>query len=290
MVLSFKQIVEWCQREQKEFWEYMLYDDMKERGVSKETSMSEMEAVFEAMLHSTESYKKERISHSGLAGSAGGKFEEYCLDNKMLSGDFLSDAMTVALKTAESNACMRRIVAAPTAGSCGVIPAVLIPYYKRGMAEREKIVKALYVAGAIGEVIAQRASISGAYGGCQAEIGAASAMAAGTLVYLRGGSCEQILDAVAIALKGLLGLVCDPVAGLVEIPCIKRNVTGTVNAVSASDLAMAGIRSVIPADEVVDAMNEVGQKMDVAYKETALGGLANTETGKRIAQQFSEQK
>ena len=193
-----------------------------------------------------------------------------------------------ALKMAEPNACMRRIVAAPTAGSCGVIPAVLVPYYNRGMAGWQEIIKALYVAGCVGEVIAARASISGAEGGCQAEIGSASAMSAGALVFLRGGSDEQICQAVALALKGLLGLVCDPVAGLVEIPCVKRNVLGTVNAISCADMAMAGIESKIPVDEVIDAMKEVGSRMDHSLKETALGGLANTKTGIRLSEGINE--
>ena len=191
--------------------------------------------------------------------------------------------MVIALKMAESNACMRRIVAAPTAGSCGVIPAVLIPYYEAKLASKEDIVKALFVSGAIGQVIADRASISGAQGGCQAEIGSASAMAAGALTFLQGGDAKQICNAAALALKGLLGLVCDPVAGLVEIPCVKRNVIGTVNAVSCTDMAIAGVESKIPPDEVIDAMGEVGDKMDASLKETALGGLAVTPAAIKIA-------
>lgn len=175
-----------------------------------------------------------------------------------------------------------------TAGSCGVIPAVLLPYYEMKQVPKEEILKALFVTGGIGEVIAQRASISGAEGGCQAEIGSASAMAAGALVYLQGGSDEQICHAAALALKGLLGLVCDPVAGLVKIPCVKRNVLGCVNAISCADMAMAGIQSRIPPDEVIDAMQEVGCKMDSAFRETALGGLAATKTGQEIMHKLME--
>lgn len=165
-----------------------------------------------------ETYRQERLSASGLVGAEGGKLEAYAKTGNTLCGSFMEEAMITALKMAESNACMRRIVAAPTAGSCGVIPAVLLPYYEMKQVPKEEILKALFVTGGIGEVIAQRASISGAEGGCQAEIGSASAMAAGALVYLQGGSDEQICHAAALALKGLLGLVCDPVAGLVEIP------------------------------------------------------------------------
>ena len=186
----------------------------------------------------------------------------------------------------ESNACMKRIVAAPTAGACGVLPAVLVPYFKHRCPENDKMLKAMYVAAGIGQIIAHRSSISGAAGGCQAEIGSASSMAAGALVYLQGGDCKMIVNAAAMAMKNLLGLVCDPVAGLVEVPCVKRNVIGTVNAMSCADMTMAGIFSRIPPDQVIDAMKEVGDKMDSSLRETALGGLAQTPEGVRIASQI----
>lgn len=269
-------------------WEYMLLDDMKERGVTKEESFEQMEFILNTMIHTVETYKQDRISESGLVGSSGGKLEAYLAKENHLCGNYMGEVMVIALKMAESNACMRRIVAAPTAGSCGVIPAVLIPFYKRYPKQKEKVIESLYVSGMIGEVIAKRASISGAQGGCQAEIGSASAMAAGALTYLKGGSDQQICEAVSMSLKGLLGLVCDPVAGLVEIPCVKRNVLGAVNAISCADMALAGIDSKIPTDEVIDAMNEVGLKMDTAFKETALGGLAATSTGIEIARKLNE--
>ena len=189
----------------------------------------------------------------------------------------------------ESNACMKRIVAAPTAGACGVLPAILVPYFKRINKDSDRIICSMYVAAGIGQIIALRASISGAQGGCQAEIGSASAMSAGALVYLEGGDCKQIIHAAAMALKNLLGLVCDPVAGLVEVPCVKRNVIGAVNAVSSAQMALAGITSRIPPDQVIDAMREVGDKMDVSLRETGHGGLAATTYGKEIAERlFSE--
>lgn len=316
MALSLKEIQKWCKNEKKEFWEYMLYDDMRERGVTREESMGQMERTFDAMYDTVETYRTDRLSASGLVGAEGGTLEAYRNTpadklaekgkKESLCGSFMGDAMVVALKMAESNACMRRIVAAPTAGACGVIPAVLVPYYKRllsaekpaskGQDEeqfakenptaKDQIIKALYVSGAIGQVIVERASISGAQGGCQAEIGSASAMAAGALTYLQGGTEEQICHAAALALKGLMGLVCDPVAGLVEVPCVKRNVTGTVNAIACADMAMAGIQSRIAPDEVIDAMGEVGEKMDSSLKETALGGLAATPSGRKIAEKL----
>ncbi|CDM69859.1 L-serine dehydratase,iron-sulfur-dependent,alpha subunit [Clostridium bornimense] len=295
MALSLNDILIWCEEEGKEFWQYMLYDDMRERGITMEESFHKMEDTFDAMCHTINTYKIERMSASGLVGSDGGILEKYQNESEenlnkqgkkpALCGSFMADAMVIALKMAESNACMRRIVAAPTAGSCGVIPAVLIPYYEAKLASKEDIVKALFVSGAIGQVIADRASISGAQGGCQAEIGSASAMAAGALTFLQGGDAKQICNAAALALKGLLGLVCDPVAGLVEIPCVKRNVIGTVNAVSCTDMAIAGVESKIPPDEVIDAMGEVGDKMDASLKETALGGLAVTPTAIKIAKE-----
>ena len=199
-----------------------------------------------------------------------------------MTGGYISQVITEALSMAESNACMCRIVAAPTAGACGVLPAVLLPLYHNGQADQHQILEALYVSAGIGSVIAYKACIAGASGGCQAEIGTASAMAAGALVALRGGTGKQIGHAVAMALKNLMGLVCDPVAGLVEVPCVKRNVIGAVNAVSAADMALAGIESRIPVDEVIEAMGEVGLRMPVEFRETALGGLATTPTGQRV--------
>ena len=181
-----------------------------------------------------------------------------------------------ALKTAECNACMKRIVAAPTAGSCGVLPAVLLPLARAGEADEEAICDALYVAAGFGQVIAARATLAGAEGGCQAEVGAASAMAAAALCHLKGGTPEQCAAAAAMALGNLLGLVCDPVAGLVEVPCIKRNVVGAVNAVSCANMALAGVDYAIPCDEVIDAMGRVGSLLSPDLRETGQGGLANT--------------
>ena len=203
-----------------------------------------------------------------------------------LCGPFMAQVITRALMMGCSNACMRRIVAAPTAGACGVLPAVLYTCRREGGCPEEKILQALYVAAGIGQVIAERASISGAEGGCQAEIGTASGMAAAALVAVRDGTPEQMADACAMALKNLMGLVCDPVAGLVEVPCVKRNVVGAVNAMAAADMALAGIVSAIPADQVIDAMREVGDSMDLSLKETARGGIAASPQGQALAAAF----
>ena len=287
MVLdSMKQIFECSERENLPFWEIVLHYDMDLRQVSRQASMAKMLTTWQAIQDAADSYTGTQRSVSGLVGGDGLKMRMYLRRGESICGDLIGEAIAQAISMAESNACMRRIVAAPTAGSCGVVPAVLLALKQQEDYTQHQLLEALYVASGIGAVIAYRASISGAAGGCQAEIGTASAMAAGALVTLRGGTNEQIGHAVAIALKNLMGLVCDPVAGLVEVPCVKRNVIGAVNAISAADMALAGIESRIPVDEVIDAMGEVGRRMPVEFRETALGGLAATPTGKAVKERM----
>lgn len=283
---SMKEIFERSARENIPFWEIVLQYDMEERQVSRQASMAKMLLTWQAIQDAADSYTGTQRSVSGLVGGDGLKMRLYARRGESIGGEFMDEVIVQAISMAESNACMRRIVAAPTAGSCGVVPAVLLPLCEREHYTQHELLEALYVASGIGAVIAYRASISGAAGGCQAEIGTASAMAAGALVSLRGGTNEQIGHAVAIALKNLMGLVCDPVAGLVEVPCVKRNVIGAVNAISAADMALAGIESRIPVDEVIDAMGEVGRRMPVEFRETALGGLAATPTGKAVKERM----
>lgn len=288
---SMKEILALMKKKDLAFWEVVLETDMKERQVTREESLAKMLTVWQAMQDASDTYTGTRRSVSELVGGDGLKMRQYCKRGKAMSGGYVSEVIAEALSMAESNACMRRIVAAPTAGACGVLPAVLLPLSKYAEYEelsQKQILEALYVASGIGAVIAHEACISGAAGGCQAEIGTASAMAAGALVSLRGGSGEQICDAVAMALKNLLGLVCDPVAGLVEVPCVKRNVVGAVNAISAADMALAGIKSRIDVDEVITAMGEVGRRMPVEFRETALGGLAATPTGLKIKEEMQQ--
>ena len=283
---SMKEIFERSARENIPFWEIVLQYDMEERQVSRQASMAKMLLTWQAIQDAADSYTGTQRSVSGLVGGDGLKMRLYARRGESIGGEFMDEVIVQAISMAESNACMRRIVAAPTAGSCGVVPAVLLPLCEREHYTQHELLEALYVASGIGAVIAYRASIAGASGGCQAEIGTASAMAAGALVALRGGEGEQIGHAVAMALKNLMGLVCDPVAGLVEVPCVKRNVIGAVNAVSAADMALAGIESRIPVDEVIDAMGEVGRRMPVEFRETALGGLAATPTGKAVKERM----
>lgn len=279
---SLKEIVETAAEQKKSFFRIVLENDMSERMVSEEESFLTMRNMYETMRKADESYDGKMKSASGLVGSDGWKMEEALQAGKTISGGFMGEVMIRALKMGESNACMKRIVAAPTAGSCGVMPAVFLTYQKYFSVSDEKMTEAMFTAAGIGTVIAERAFIAGATGGCQAEIGSASAMAAGGLAYLMGGKEQEIIHACAIALKSLLGLVCDPVAGLVEVPCVKRNVIGAVNAVTSADMAMAGIVSRIPPDEVIDALRTIGMALPSSLKETGEGGLAATPTGAEI--------
>ena len=286
---SMQEIFDAIEKTNQPFWRVVLATDMEEREVTEAASMERMRFTWQAMLDSVESYQGERRSVSGLVGGDGARVRDYAAKEKTLSGEYLTEVIATALSVGESNACMCKIVAAPTAGACGVLPAVLVPLYKQGNIEEEDILKALYVASGIGAVIAFRACIAGAAGGCQAEIGSASAMAAGALTALRGGDADQIGNAVAMALKNLMGLVCDPVAGLVEVPCVKRNVVGAVNAVSCANMALAGVDYTIPCDEVIDAMGRVGSLLSPDLRETGQGGLAATPTGVKIAQRLAQE-
>ena len=284
---SLEEIVQRCTRKQIPFWKAVLLSDMEDRDAGEKESVAAMEQLWKAMQEAAASYDERRQSKSGLAGGMGGQMQMYLEKGGTLSGSFMSRVIAEALKMGESNACMQRIVAAPTAGACGVLPAVLIPLKEAEEIPADRMIEAMYTAAGIGQVIASRAFIAGAAGGCQAEIGSASAMAAGALVSVRGGSPEQIVHAAAMALKNLLGLVCDPVAGLVEVPCIKRNVIGAVNAVSCADMALAGITSRIPPDQVIDAMKEVGESMHISLKETGEGGVANTPEAEKIRKKLT---
>lgn len=283
---KLQEIADCVQQKNLPFWKVVMQDDQQERNVSEEESFGMMRSMYQAMREADQSYSPELRSASGMAGGDGAMLEQFRKQENRLIGDFLTEVMEKAVKMAESNACMKRIVAAPTAGSCGVIPAVLLTYEKQKETGEERMTEALFVAAGIGEVIAASASISGAEGGCQAEIGSASAMAAGAVTYLEGGNTEEILHAAALALKNMLGLTCDPVAGLVEVPCIKRNVSGAVNAVVSSQMALAGIRSVIPPDEVIDSMRRIGKLLPGCLRETSQDGLATTPTAQKIGKQL----
>ena len=261
-------------------WRAVLEDDCRDRGAEERDSWERMAALWQAMKASAADYDAARRSASGLSGGQAAKMARA---EDPICGPFLRDVIASALAVGEQNACMGRIVAAPTAGASGVMPGALLPLQARDGLSDETMVQCLYTAAGFGQVIAARASISGAEGGCQAEVGAASGMTAAALVHARGGTARQMAAACAMALQNVMGLVCDPVGGLVEESCVKRNVMGTVNALACADMALAGIASPIPCDEVIDAMGAVGRAMPAALRETGEGGLAATQTGRTIA-------
>ena len=273
----------------EDLFDVIVRSDCVERGVSPGASISEMTVLYSAIRRAKEGYDPALRSQSGMVGGDGARMRAYAAGGKTICGEYIASVLAQAIEMGESNACMKCIVAAPTAGSCGVLPAVLLPYQQRENLDDAAMVRAMYVAGAVGQVIAKKASIAGAAGGCQAEIGTASAMGAAALCYLAGGNSQAVCHAAAMAIKSLLGLVCDPVAGLVEVPCVKRNAAGAMIAMSSADLALAGIRSAVPPDEVIDAMREVGDKMDVSLRETGLGGVAATAFGRAMTEKMSGQ-
>lgn len=264
----------------------VLADQAKQAEAAPEDLYRRMQDNLHVMQEAVQAGAAPDIkSTSGLTGGDAHKMQQYAQGGG-LCGPFFTGALTRALAVSEYNAAMGKIVAAPTAGSCGILPGTILTLMDaRGLPE-ETAVMALFTAGAFGMVIADRASIAGAQGGCQAECGSAAAMAAAALVEMAGGTPEMCAHACAIAIKNQLGLVCDPIAGLVEVPCIKRNAGGVACAFAAAEMALAGIQSVIPVDEVIDAMREVGDSMPCALKETAQGGLAATPTGQRLKQEI----
>lgn len=227
-------------------------------------------------------------SLSGLSGCDCAKLKTHYASGKTLFSKTYQKILTYSLATIEQNARMGKIVACPTAGSCGIVPAVIIAMSEESKADEETQINALITAGLIGKLVSHKMALAGAVMGCQGECGVASAMAAGALVEIYGGSSSQIINAAALALKNVMGLVCDPVAGLVEVPCVKRNAFLSIYAVTAAELAMAGIESIIPIDEVVDAMKQVGHLMSPMLKESSEAGLATTKTGLKITAELSE--
>lgn len=261
----------------------ILANECKIQEKTKEEIRKRMGGVLDIMVDSSsQTLEKEIRSVSGLTGGDAKRMEDYRKKGKVICGDVIARAIARALSCSEVNASMGKIVAAPTAGSCGILPGAIITSAEAAGADREAMIDALITASGIGQVIASNATISGAEGGCQAECGSAAAMAAGAIVEMLGGSPIMSFDAAAMTIKNILGLVCDPVAGLVEIPCSKRNAMGVVNAIICSDMALAGIKSMIPFDEVINAMYRVGRALPPSLKETALGGLAVTPTGLKL--------
>jgi len=279
---TVKELVELAESRNKKISDIMIEQEMLMSGKSREEIVSRMEKNLEVMEQAVERGLKGVASRSGLTGGDAVLLQAYIEKGDFLSGEILLDAVSKAVATNEVNAAMGVICATPTAGSAGVVPGTLFAVKNKLHPSREQMVAFLFTAGAIGYVIANNAFISGATGGCQAEVGSAAGMAAAAIVEMAGGTPSQCAEATAITLKNMLGLVCDPVAGLVEVPCVKRNAMGAANAIVAADMALAGVKSRIPCDEVIEAMFRVGQAMPQTLKETAQGGLAATPTGRRL--------
>lgn len=292
-VTTFAQIVKTCEENNWKLADYFLQQEIEWRQRNGEDSSSD--AILEKMdvnLQVMESGVEEGIkgvqSYSGLTGYDATRLNAYRSEKSCLGKSIYLDAIVNAIAINEVNASMGLICATPTAGSCGVVPGILLAARNYLNLSRRQQLDFLITSGGCGLMIGNLASISGAEGGCQAEIGSASGMAAAALTEAAGGSPEASSHALAMALKGLLGLVCDPVASLVEVPCIKRNATGVVNAIASAEMALAGVLSRIPPDEVISAMHSVGQLMPSALRETALGGLALTPTARRYTRELKQ--
>ncbi|MDP1417924.1 L-serine ammonia-lyase, iron-sulfur-dependent, subunit alpha [Peribacillus simplex] len=282
MFRNVAELVELAESKQKKISALMIEQEMEVTGKSREEIIRQMGVNLDVMEQAVEKGLQGVRSVSGLTGGDAVLLQNYIESGNSLSGELLLDAVSKAVATNEVNAAMGTICATPTAGSAGVVPGTLFALQNKLKPNREQKIEFLFTAGAFGFVVANNASISGAAGGCQAEVGSASGMAAAAIVEMAGGTPAQSAEAMAITLKNMLGLVCDPVAGLVEVPCVKRNAMGAANAMVAADMALAGITSRIPCDEVIDAMYKIGQTMPSALRETAQGGLAATPTGREL--------
>ncbi len=288
MYNNAKELIELAKAKNLRISEIVLENECKITEKTSAEVLNRLLKILRVMQDSVKAALREDTgSISGFSGGDAKRVELYRENGTTLCGDVVNRAMVRALSCSEINACMGKIVAAPTAGSCGIVPAAIITAVERmatdNLTKENLLLHALLTASGVGQIIAKNATLSGAEGGCQAECGAASAMAAAALTELGGGAPEMAFQAAAIALINVMGLVCDPVAGLVEIPCVYRNAMGVVNAMSCADLALAGVKSRIPFDEVVIAMYKVGKQMPSCLKETAMGGLAETPTGLKLA-------
>ncbi|XZL27868.1 L-serine ammonia-lyase, iron-sulfur-dependent, subunit alpha [Clostridium perfringens] len=272
-----------CKENNFSLAEYTIQYEMESKNCTREDVIKGMEKVLQVMKEAAnEGQEKKVYSVSGLIGGDAYKLKKYLEKGNTLTGDVMVGAMARALSCSEVNASMGRIVACPTAGSCGILPAVILTVGERLNLSDEELIQGLLASSAVGMIIAQNATLAGAEGGCQAECGSAAAMGAAATVEMMGGTPEMALDAGAIVFKNILGLVCDPIAGLVEVPCAKRNFAGAVSALTTADLVMAGIHSKIPFDDTVEAMYRVGKSLPASLRETALGGLAITKTGLKL--------
>ena len=282
-IKSGKELLNICSEQNISLSEFAIKEEMERSEISREEVIQKMKTVLDVMKESTNEGREKKIySVSGLIGRDAYKLNKYIKNGKTLTGPVMNKAMARALSCSEVNASMGRIVACPTAGSCGILPAVIITAGEALGLDDEGMIMGLFASSAVGMIIADNATVAGAEGGCQAECGAAAAMGSAAVVEMMGGTPEMSLNAAAIVIKNILGLVCDPVAGLVEIPCAKRNFAGAVSALTTADVVMAGISSKIPFDDMVEAMYRVGKQLPASLRETAEGGTATTETGLKL--------
>lgn len=285
------ELIDVCKKDNIPIWEYTIRSEMAKSEQSREVVIEKMRNNLHVMLSSSSiAQEKEIKSVSGLIGGDAYRLRKYADSGKTLTGDFMVKAMARAISSSEVNAAMGRIVASPTAGSCGILPAVIISAAEKLGKTEEDMINGLFTASGVGIIIAKHATLAGAEGGCQAECGSAAAMGSAAVVEMMGGTPEQALDAAAVVLKNILGLICDPVAGLVEVPCAKRNIAGTVSALTTAEIVIAGVKSKIPFDEVVWAMNKVGKQLPPELRETAQGGIAITPTAERLRQEIFSEK
>lgn len=286
MFRTVAELVELADSQEMPISEVMILQEMDVKGKSRETVFSEMERNLQVMENAVDESLEGVQSVTGLTGGDAVLIQQYMKEKTPLSGNLMMDAVSKAMGTNEVNAAMGMICATPTAGSAGCVPGTLFAVKNQLQPTREQMVRYLFTAGAFGFVVANNAFISGAAGGCQAEVGSASAMAAAAIVEMAGGTPQQSADAFAMTLKNMLGLVCDPVAGLVEVPCVKRNAGGASLAIVSADMALAGVQSRIPCDEVIGAMYRIGKTMPSALRETGEGGLAATPTGRELREKI----
>ena len=278
---DFKGWKAYCEEEEIELYEAVVEYEVTQKQRSEKTIWSGLDNAYQVMKQAVKTgLTEEMISRSGMINDGAKKV--YNHDQTVLSKEF-QVLISRALAAKEVNSCMGRVVAAPTAGASGILPGVMVTLQELHDLSDRKIMEGLLVGAGVALIMEKRASIAGAVGGCQAETGSAAAMGAGAIVYCLGGNINQVFNAVAITVQCMLGLVCDPVAGLVEVPCVVRNASAAAIANSSAQIALADVSAVIPVDECVEAMGEVGQSMETRYKETAMGGLAATKTGQAIS-------
>lgn len=286
MFRTAAELIEIAEKENLLISEVMIQQEMDIKELTREQVFAEMDKNLVVMENAIEDSLEGVESVTGLTGGDAVRLQKYMEEQKPLSGNLMLDAVSKAMGTNEVNAAMGVICATPTAGSAGCVPGTLFAVKERLHPTREQMLRYLFTSGAFGMIVANNAFISGAAGGCQAEVGSAGAMSSAAIVEMAGGTPEQSAHAFAITLKNMLGLVCDPVAGLVEVPCVKRNAAGSSLAIVSADMALAGITSRIPCDEVIGAMYRIGKSMPTSLRETGEGGLADTPTGRLLKEKI----